>query len=67
MQRKSEKELKGFHDDDLILEVTAVPILNLGNSLDQVLVLIYDLTTIRTYEKLNLDFVTNASHEFMTL
>ncbi|WNZ92542.1 histidine kinase dimerization/phospho-acceptor domain-containing protein [Streptococcus iniae] len=60
------KELKGFHDDDLILEVTAVPILNLGNSLDQVLVLIYDLTTIRTYEKLNLDFVTNASHELRT-
>lgn len=65
-KESQKKELKGFHDDDLILEVTAVPILNLENSVDQVLVLIYDLTTIRSYEKLNLDFVTNASHELRT-
>ncbi|VTS17565.1 alkaline phosphatase synthesis sensor protein [Streptococcus pseudoporcinus] len=60
------KELSGFHDGDLILEVTAVPIANQEGDIVQVLVLLYDLTTIRSYEKLNMDFVSNASHELRT-
>lgn len=60
------KELKGFHDGDLILEVTAIPISNQAGEIEQVLVLLYDLTTIRAYEKLNMDFVSNASHELRT-
>ncbi|VTS35406.1 alkaline phosphatase synthesis sensor protein [Streptococcus porcinus] len=60
------KELTGFHDGDLILEVTAVPIANQEGEIVQVLVLLYDLTTIRSYEKLNMDFVSNASHELRT-
>lgn len=60
------KELKGYHDGDLILEVTAVPIFNQYGAVFQVLVLLYDLTTIRDYEKLNMDFISNASHELRT-
>ncbi|MBU5890300.1 PAS domain-containing sensor histidine kinase, partial [Vibrio cholerae O1] len=51
---------------DLILEVTAVPVFSPTQSVEAVLVLLYDLTTIRTYEKLNLAFVSNASHELRT-
>lgn len=60
------EELKGYHDGDLILEVTAVPIFNQYGTVFQVLVLLYDLTTIRDYEKLNMDFISNASHELRT-
>ncbi|MGT2933321.1 two-component system histidine kinase PnpS [Streptococcus catagoni] len=60
------KELKGLHDNDLILEASAIPILNDYGQTEQVLVLLYDLTTIRTYEKLNMDFISNASHELRT-
>ncbi|KHD46066.1 two-component system histidine kinase PnpS [Streptococcus hongkongensis] len=60
------KELRGFHEGDLILEVTAVPIVNEDKITDQILVLLYDLTTIRAYEKLNMDFISNASHELRT-
>ncbi|MTB48304.1 two-component system histidine kinase PnpS [Streptococcus uberis] len=60
------KELKGYNDGDLILEVTAVPIFNQYGTVFQVLVLLYDLTTIRDYEKLNMDFISNASHELRT-
>lgn len=66
-QKKTiKKELKGYHDGDLILEVTAVPIFNQYGTVFQVLVLLYDLTTIRDYEKLNMDFISNASHELRT-
>ena len=65
-QLKVKKEVAGFHEDDLVLEVTAVPIINDAKSVSAVLVLLYDLTTIRTYEKMNLDFVSNASHELRT-
>lgn len=60
------KELKGFHDDDLVLEVTGIPIMNQDGSVEQVLILLYDLTTIRNYEKLNMEFISNASHELRT-
>ncbi|EGE53031.1 two-component system histidine kinase PnpS [Streptococcus parauberis] len=60
------KELRGFHEGDLILEVTVVPILNDVQETEQVLVLLYDLTMIRNYEKLNMDFISNASHELRT-
>lgn len=60
------KELRGFHEGDLILEVTVVPILNDDKETEQVLVLLYDLTPIRNYEKLNMDFISNASHELRT-
>ncbi|CON86251.1 histidine kinase PnpS [Streptococcus pneumoniae] len=60
------QEVSGFHEGDLILEVTAVPVFSPTQSVEAVLVLLYDLTTIRTYEKLNLAFVSNASHELRT-
>jgi len=60
------KELKGFHDDDLVLEVTGIPIMNQDGSVEQVLILLYDLTIIRNYEKLNMEFISNASHELRT-
>lgn len=60
------QEVSGFHEGDLILEVTAVPAFSPTQSVEAVLVLLYDLTTIRTYEKLNLAFVSNASHELRT-
>ncbi|MGT2887630.1 two-component system histidine kinase PnpS [Streptococcus didelphis] len=65
-QATLKKELSGFREKDLILEVTAVPILDQKGLVDQVLVLLYDLTRIRSYEKLNLDFISNASHELRT-
>lgn len=60
------KELTGLHDGDLILEATLVPILNQAHAVKEVLVLLYDLTTIRHYERLNLEFIANASHELRT-
>ncbi|EHI70274.1 two-component system histidine kinase PnpS [Streptococcus ictaluri] len=60
------KELSGLQDTDLILEVTAVPILTAQGSVQAVLVLLYDLTQRRQYEQLNLDFLSNASHELRT-
>lgn len=65
-KKNIKKELMGYHDGDLILEVTAVPIFNQYGTVFQVLVLLYDLTTIRDYEKLNMDFISNASHELRT-
>lgn len=46
--------------------MTVVPILNDVQETEQVLVLLYDLTMIRNYEKLNMDFISNASHELRT-
>ncbi|HEK9990333.1 TPA: two-component sensor histidine kinase [Streptococcus equi subsp. zooepidemicus] len=60
------KELTGLHDGDLILEVTLVPIFNQSHVVKEVLVLLYDLTAIRHYERLNLEFIANASHELRT-
>lgn len=60
------KELAGLDDNDLILEVSAIPILTNRDQVTQVLVLLYDLTTIRSYEKSNMDFISNASHELRT-
>ncbi len=60
------KELVGLNDSDLILEVTVVPIKNHQGQFKDVLVLLYDLTPIRTYEQHNTDFVANASHELRT-
>ncbi|HEL1074868.1 TPA: two-component sensor histidine kinase [Streptococcus equi subsp. zooepidemicus] len=60
------KELTGLHDGDLILEATLVPILNQAHVVKEILVLLYDLTAIRHYERLNLEFIANASHELRT-
>lgn len=60
------KELTGLHDGDLILEVTLVPIFNQSHVVKEILVLLYDLTAIRHYERLNLEFIANASHELRT-
>lgn len=60
------KELTGLHDGDLILEVTLVPIFNQSYVVKEILVLLYDLTAIRHYERLNLEFIANASHELRT-
>ncbi|EHJ55681.1 hypothetical protein HMPREF9318_00835 [Streptococcus urinalis FB127-CNA-2] len=60
------KELVGHFDGDLILDVTVVPIFDIEHKVTQVMVLLYDMTPIRTYERQNLDFVANASHELRT-
>lgn len=63
-QRQSQ-ELLLERESEKIFEVSAVPIFEY-NRVQQVLLLLYDVTKIRQLEQMRADFVANASHELRT-
>lgn len=54
------------NDRGLVFQATAIPILNDNHQIKEVLVLFYDVSQIRHFERIRSDFVTNASHELRT-
>ncbi len=65
-EQASHQEIDVYYPEERILDVHVVPILTKRQQLEQVMVLMYDITTIRRLEKVKTTFVANASHELRT-
>lgn len=65
-EQASHQEIEVYYPEERILDVHVVPILTKRQQLEQVMVLMYDITTIRRLEQVKTEFVANASHELRT-
>lgn len=60
------EELILYSPQELIIDVHVKAIFNSDNKVEQVIILLHDITDIRRLEKVRSEFVTNASHELRT-
>lgn len=59
-------EIYMYYPQEKIIDVNVIPVVNEEGQLDQVIVLLYDISEIRRLEKVRSEFVANASHELRT-
>lgn len=64
--RALREEITFYYPKQQLLDVNAIPLLNESLQLEQVMLLLYDITEIKRLNKVRSEFVANASHELKT-
>ena len=60
------EEVKMHFPEELVLEITVVPLFQAGETLKGAVVVLHDITRIRKLEAVRSEFVANVSHELKT-
>lgn len=60
------EEVKLHFPEELVLEITMVPLFHAGETLKGAVVVLHDITRIRQLETVRSEFVANVSHELKT-
>ena len=59
-------ELNVFYPENIILQVSLIPLKNESGKVSGVLAVFHDITALRSMEKMRSEFVANVSHELRT-